>query len=383
MKVPLLDLKGQYSKIREEVRKAIDEVCDAQYFILGPKVEAFEKHTAEYCGVKHAVGMSSGTDALLVALMALDIKPGDAVITTPYSFFATVGSIARLGAVPVFVDIDPVTFNIDPVKVGKMVEVFAKKFPKSGTNPLKAIMPVHLYGQSVDMDPLLKIAQEHGLKVVEDGAQAIGTEYPSACGVKRAGSMGDIGCFSFFPSKNLGGFGDGGLVTTNDSSLAEKMLKLRNHGMHPKYYHQMIGGNFRLDALQAAILDIKLKHLEGWHQSRRTNAARFDVAFKGTKITAPQAVYSGSAAKNYHIYNQYIIRVPERDAVLAKLRAADIGCEVYYPVPLHLQECFKYLGYKEDDFPESEKAARETIALPIYPELTPDMQEFVAKTLKG
>ncbi|OGV67104.1 MAG: transcriptional regulator [Lentisphaerae bacterium RIFOXYA12_FULL_48_11] len=379
MKVPLLDLKGQYSKIREEVRTVVDEVCDSQYFILGPRVETFEKHIADYCGVKYAVGISSGTDALLVALMALDLKPGDAVITTPYSFFATVGSIARLGAVPLFVDIDPVTFNIDVGNVRTVLE----KWPKSSKNFVKAIMPVHLYGQSADMDPLLEISNEYGLRVVEDAAQAIGAEYPSASAGKRAGSMGDIGCFSFFPSKNLGGFGDGGMVTTNDQALYEKIARLRNHGMHPKYYHHMIGGNFRLDALQAAVLDIKLKYLESWHEARRTNAGRYDAALKGAGIVTPTPVYAGRGIKNFHIYNQYVIRVPERDSMLAKLRAADIGCEVYYPVPLHLQECFKHLGYKEGDFPESEKAARETIALPIYPELTPDMQAYVAKTLKG
>jgi len=376
----LLDLKGQYSKMREEIRRVIDEVCDSQYFILGPKVDAFEKHTAEYCGVKHAIGVSSGTDAILIALMALDLKPGDAVITTPYSFFATVGCIARTGATPIFVDIDPVTFNIDPVKVRQILCNPPERYKKL---KLKALMPVHLYGQAADMDPLLANAKEFGLKVIEDAAQAIGSEYPSANGSRRAGAMGDIGCFSFFPSKNLGGFGDGGLVTTNDPALADKMVKLRNHGMHPKYYHGMIGGNFRLDALQAAVLDVKLKHLESWHAARRVNAARYDAALKGSKIVSPKAVYVGSGIKNYHIYNQYVVRVQERDSMLARLKAADIGCEVYYPVPLHLQECFKFLGYSEGDFPESEKAALETLALPIYPELTAEMQEYVAETLKG
>ena len=380
MKVPLLDLKGQYSKIREEVRKVVDEVCDSQYFILGPKVEAFEKHVADYCGVKHAVGISSGTDALLVALMALDLKPGDAVITTPYSFFATVGSIVRAGAIPVFADIDPVTFNIDPVKVREIIENPPEKMRKLN---VRAIMPVHLYGQVAEMTPLIQIAREYGLRVIEDAAQAIGSEYPSATGSKRAGAMGDFGCFSFFPSKNLGGFGDGGMVTTNDQALFDKIVRLRNHGMHPKYYHHMIGGNFRLDALQAAVLDIKLKYLESWHEARRSNAGRYDAALNCKGIVTPSAIYAGKGIKNYHIYNQYVIRVSERDSLLAKLRAAEIGCEVYYPVPLHLQECFKSLGYKEGDFPESEKAARETMALPIYPELTSDMQAYVAKTLKG
>ncbi|MDD4869773.1 MAG: DegT/DnrJ/EryC1/StrS family aminotransferase [Kiritimatiellae bacterium] len=380
MKVPLLDLKGQYSNIREEVRRVIDEVCDSQYFILGPKVETFEKNTAGYCGARHAVGVSSGTDALLIALMALDIKPGDAVITTPYSFFATVGSIVRAGATPVFADIDPVTFNIDPVKVREIIRNPPQRFKKL---KIKAMIPVHLYGQAADMDPLMDIAKEYGLKVIEDAAQAIGSEYPSKKGTVRAGAIGDMGCFSFFPSKNLGGFGDGGLVTTNNQSLAEKLVKLRNHGSHPKYYHSLIGGNFRLDALQAAVLNVKLKYLESWHESRRTNAGRYDAALKGSHISTPKAVYAGRGIRNYHIYNQYVVRVKDRDDLINRMRAADIGCEIYYPVPLHLQECFKHFGYREGDFPESEKAARETLALSIYPELTSEMQEYVVKTLKG
>lgn len=379
MKVPLLDLKAQYSKIRDDVRKVLDEVCDSQYFILGPRVEAFEKRMAGYCGTGYAVGVSSGTDALLLALMALDIGPGDAVITTPYSFFATAGSIARTGATPIFADIDPVTFNIDPVKVRGLMSNMPQRFKKL---KVRAIMPVHLYGQSADMDPLLEIADEQGWKVIEDAAQAVGAEYPSKRGTLKAGSIGDIGCFSFFPSKNLGGFGDGGLVTTNDKDLREKMVRLRNHGAHPKYYHSMIGGNFRLDALQAAVLDVKLNHIESWHEARRRNAGRYDAALRGSAVGTPRAVYAGKGIRNYHIYNQYVVRVHGRDAMREKFAKAEIGCEVYYPVPLHLQECFKYLGYKEGDLPESEKAARETLALPIYPELTAEMQEHVAKTLK-
>lgn len=378
MKVPLLDLKGQYAGLRDEIRKVMDEVCDSQYFILGPKVEAFEKHVAEYCGVSHAVGMSSGTDALLVALMALDVGSGDAVLTTPYTFFATVGSIVRLGATPVFADIDPVSFNIDPAKARKALESFSKR--SKNLKP-KVLLPVHLYGQMADMDPLMDLAKEFGLKVVEDAAQAIGSEYPSKHGVKKAGAMGDMGCFSFFPSKNLGGFGDGGMVTTNDAALAEKLRVLRNHGSKPKYYHKLVGGNFRLDALQAAILDIKLKHLESWHEARRRNAARYDEAFKGTAVGVPCAVYTGRGAKNHHIYNQYVVRVRNRDGMIERLRAADVGCEVYYPVPLHLQECFGNLGYKPGEMPESEKAANETLALPIYPELTAEMQRHVADVL--
>ena len=374
MKVPLLDLKGQYAGLREEIRKVMDEVCDSQYFILGPKVEAFEKHVAEYCGVSHAVGMSSGTDALLVALMVLDVGPGDAVITTPYSFFATVGSIVRLGAIPIFADIDPVTFNIDPSKARKALESISKRSAK--LKP-KVLLPVHLYGQMADMDPLLDLAKEFGLKVVEDAAQAIGAEYPSKHGVKKAGAMGDFGCFSFFPSKNLGGFGDGGMVTTNDAELAEKLRVLRNHGSKPKYYHKLVGGNFRLDALQAAILDVKLKHLESWHAARRTNAKRYDEGFNRSNVKTPRAVYAEKGPENFHIYNQYVVRVPDRDKTLERLKAADVGCEIYYPVPLHLQECFRDLGYRVGQMPESESAANGTLALPIYPELTGEMQRHV------
>lgn len=384
MKVPLLDLKAQYADIREDIRKAIDEVCDAQHFILGPKVEAFERRIAEYCCVEHAVGVSSGTDAILVACMALDVGPGDAVVTTPYTFFATAGSIVRLGATPVFVDIDPVTYNIDPEKVREALESIPSHFGK--LKP-KVIIPVHLYGQMANMEQLLKLAVEYGIKVVEDAAQAIGAEYPSQNGIHRAGSMGDIGCFSFFPSKNLGGFGDGGMVTTNDSELAEKIRKLRTHGASPKYYHSLVGGNFRLDALQSAILDVKLSRLDSWHEARRVNAARYNKAFEGREVCVPKAVFSegsfgkDSGIKNYHIYNQYVIRVANRDRVRERLKAAEIGCEVYYPVPLHLQECFRDIGYKEGDFPESEKAAKETLALPIYPELTQEMQEYVIDVL--
>ncbi|MCK5528185.1 MAG: DegT/DnrJ/EryC1/StrS family aminotransferase [Kiritimatiellae bacterium] len=380
MNVPLLDLKAQYAPIRDEVRKVMDEVCDAQYFILGPKVEQFEKNVAEYCGVKHAVGASSGTDALLMAMMALDIGAGDAVITSTYTFFATAGSIARLGATPIFVDIDPVSFNIDPEQVRAVLANPPENV--KGMN-IKAIVPVHLYGQMADMDSLLEIASEFGVSVIEDAAQAIGAEYPSKDGVRRAGAMGDMGCFSFFPSKNLGGFGDGGMVVTNDDALADKLRKLRNHGMAPKYYHQFVGGNFRLDALQAVVLDVKLKYLDEWHAARRDNAAVYNKAFAGSSVETPATIYADTAAVNYHIYNQYIIRVEDRDAVRDRLLANDIGCDIYYPVPMHLQECFSDLGYKLGDFPISEQAANETLALPIYPELTDDMQEYVAGVVKA
>ena len=380
MNVPLLDLKAQYAPIREEIRKEIDEVCDAQYFILGPKVEAFEQHVAEYCGVPHAIGVSSGTDALLIAMMALGIGRGDAVITSPYTFFATGGCIARTGATPVFVDIDPVTFNIDPAQVRAALTAPGKHL--EGLS-VKAIVPVHLYGQLADMTPLLDIAGEFGIKVIEDGAQAIGAEYPAPEGGRRAGALGDMGCFSFFPSKNLGGFGDGGMVTTRDADLAGHLRKLRNHGASPKYYHQFIGGNFRLDALQAAVLDVKLRHLDDWHAGRRANAARYTAAFESSAVQTPVAAYDGAGVAQYHIYNQYIVRVPNRDAVRDALLAAGIGCEIYYPVPLHLQECFSTLGYRAGELPHSERAAQETLALPIYPELSDAQQDAVVSAILG
>ncbi len=374
MKVPLLDLKAQYAGIKDEVRKVMDEVCESQYFINGPRVEAFERKTADYCGTAHAIGVSSGTDALLVALMALGIGPGDAVITSPYTFFATAGCIARVGATPVFVDIDPVTFNIDPVKTRQTLEAMPKRFK---TLKPKVLMPVHLFGQSTDMDALLEIAREFGLKVVEDAAQAIGAEYPGGNGVKKAGAMGDIGCYSFFPSKNLGGFGDGGMAVTNDEKLAADMRKLRDHGQDPRYYYKVIGGNFRLDALQAAVLDIKLGHLEKWHFARRRNAGLYNSAFSGTFISPPAAVYAESGIANYHIYNQYIVRVKDREKLTEKMSKANIGWAIYYPLSLHQQDCFRALGYREGDMPESEKAAKETLALPVYPELTDEMLKYV------
>ncbi len=376
--VPLLDLKAQYRPMRDEIRVAIDEVCDSQYFILGPKVTEFEANIAEYCGTSDAIGVSSGSDALLISLMALGIGPGDGVLTTPYTFFATVGAIVRLGAIPIFVDVDPVSFNIDPEKVRNLMQLSDIKFPNM---EIKAIVPVHLYGQSADMDPIMELAKDFGLKVIEDAAQAIGVEYPSASGAKRVGSMGDAGCFSFFPSKNLGGFGDGGIVTTNDSELAVKIRQLRNHGSEPKYYHKLVGGNFRLDALQAAVLDIKLRYLEGWHADRRANADIYEKLFEGTAVKTPVAVNKNAGLTDYHIYNQFIVRVPNRDAVKQALLDANIGCDIYYPVPLHLQECFADLGYVMGDFPMSEAAAAETMALPIYPELTETMQKYVADTL--
>ena len=376
MKVPLLDLKAQYAAIRDEIRPAIDAVCDSQYFILGPEVSALEEAAAAYCGTDHAVGVSSGTDALIAALMAAGVKRGDAVITSPYTFFASVGSIVRVGAVPVFADIDPVSYNIDPARVRELLENWPPQF--AHLRP-RALMPVHLFGQCVDMDPLLDLAHSHNLVVVEDAAQAIGAEYPSARGPVQAGAMGEYGCFSFFPSKNLGAFGDGGLVTTRDAARAALLRQVRVHGMEPKYYHKFVGGNFRLDALQAAVLRVKLPHLDAWHAARRRNAGRYNRLFEGTAVRTPREVYAEAGLKHPHIYNQYVVRVPQRDTVRDRLRAADVGCEVYYPVPLHLQECFADLGHGHGDFPESEKAAEETLALPVYPELTAEMQEHVAQ----
>ena len=376
--VPLLDLKYQYAPMREEIRKAMDEVCDSQHFILGPKVEAFEAHIADYCGTAEAIGVSSGSDALLLSLMALGIGPGDAVLTTPYTFFATVGAIVRLGAVPLFADIDPVSFNMDPACARTALLAAEERFP--GVKP-KAMIPVHLYGQSADMNALMTVAREFDLAVVEDACQSIGAEYPLEGGASRVGSIGDTGCFSFFPSKNLGGFGDGGIVTTNNTELASRMRQLRNHGSAPKYYHKLVGGNFRLDALQAVVLDIKLKYLEHWHAHRRPNADRYGRLFAGSAVQTPAAVFRDKGVVNYHIYNQYIVRIPNRDAVRTALTDADVGCDIYYPVPLHLQECFTGLGYAKGDFPVSEQAASETLALPIFSELTEVMQEYVAATL--
>jgi dTDP-4-amino-4,6-dideoxygalactose transaminase len=375
MQVPLLDLKAQQAALRTELSAAIEKVMDSTAFIMGPAVKELEAAVAAYTGVPHGVGVSSGTDALLVALMALDAGPGDLVLTSPYSFFATAGVAARLRATPVFVDIDPVTFNLDP---GLLREWFRKNPGKA--SKVKAIIPVHLFGQCADMDPLIETAREHGIPVIEDAAQAIGSTYPSKAGVRRAGSMGDMGCFSFFPSKNLGAMGDGGLVTTRDPALAEKLAKLRNHGAHPKYYHSMIGGNFRLDTVQAAVLLVKLPHLDAWHAKRRANADRYNRLLTAPGLVKPAAVYG----PEHHIYNQYVILVPgRRDDLRKALQEKGIGHEVYYPVPFHEQECFKGLGYRPGDFPHSEKAARNSIALPIFPELTAEQIEAVADAVQS
>jgi dTDP-4-amino-4,6-dideoxygalactose transaminase len=360
MNVPLLDLKAQYRTIKAEVDAAVAEVLDSQYFILGPKVEQLEKDIAAYSNCSHAIGVSSGSDALLACLMAENIGPGDEVITTPYTFFATAGAIARLGATPVFVDIDPSTYNLDASQILSKV-----------TSRTRAIIPVYLYGQMADMDAVMQLAEERSFVVIEDAAQAIGSEYKG----RRAGSIGHYGCFSFFPSKNLGGAGDGGMVVTNDAQRAEKLRCLRGHGAKPKYYHKIVGGNFRLDAIQGAVVSAKLPHLDDWTAARQRNAKRYDELFvkAGLPIGLPAVV------SDRHIFNQYVIRVSSRDELQAHLKKNGVGTEVYYPVPLHLQECFAYLGYKAGAFPESERAARETLALPIQPELTEPQARFVVE----
>jgi len=360
--VPLLDLKAQYASIKDEIDPTVQEVIESQYFILGPKVKKFEAHVADYVNAKYALGVSSGTDALLLALMALGVQPGDEVITTTYSFFATAGCISRLNAVPVFVDIDPQTYNIDTAQIEDKI-----------TDKTKVIIPVHLYGQAADLNPIMEIAKRHNLKVIEDGAQAIGTEDTVG---RRVGSIGDIGCFSFFPSKNLGGFGDGGMVTTNDPELFQTLTYMRNHGAHPKYYHKMIGGNFRLDAIQGAVLDVKLKHLDDWTAARQQNADYYDKEFKRLGLSKHIKLPTRISGRR-HIFNQYIIQIEKRDNLLAHLKSKNIGSEVYYPVTFNNQECFAYLGYKKGDFPIAERAAAETMAIPIYPELTREQQDYV------
>lgn len=364
--IPLLDLKAGYGQIRDEIRAAVDRVIESQGFILGPEVEGLEEEVAAYSQCRYGIGVSSGTDALMAALMAIDIKPGDEVITAPYTFFATAGTIWRLGAKPVFVDIEPATYNIDPALIEQAI-----------TARTRAIMPVHLFGQMAEMDSIMEIANRYNLTVIEDAAQAIGSEYKG----RRAGSIGHLGCFSFFPSKNLGGFGDGGMVTTNDAALAERVRLLRNHGAFPKYYHKFVGGNFRLDALQAAILRIKLKHLDSWSEGRQRNAALYRELFISAGLTQVGLPYE--APDRRHIYNQFVIRVPRRDGVMACLKENRIGTEIYYPVPLHLQECFADLGHREGDLPASETAAKESLALPVYPELSDQDKARVVEVIRA
>jgi dTDP-4-amino-4,6-dideoxygalactose transaminase len=363
--VPLLDLQAQYQPIREEILATITRVCDSQRFIGGPELEGLERELAGMLRVKEAIGVSSGTDALLAAMMALGIGAGDEVVTTTYSFFATAGCISRLGARPVLVDIDPVTYNIDPAAIEAAV-----------TPRTRAIMPVHLYGCSADMDAIGDVARRRGLAIVEDAAQAIGSLHNGT----PVGGLGTLGCFSFFPSKNLGAFGDGGLVTTSDAALAHKVRLVRNHGMEPKYYHHFVGANFRLDALQAAVLRVKARHLAAWTEGRRRNASRYRSLFADL-AGAGRVVLPVEPAGRYHIYNQFVVRFTERDRVKAALDAAHVGNEIYYPVPFHLQPCFVDLGYRRGQFPHAEKAAAETLALPIYGELSEDQQAYVVEKI--
>jgi len=380
MNVPILNLKAQYQALKAELEPKLLEVASSQMFVLGPEVEALEKEIAALSATSHAVGVSSGTDALLVALMALRVGPGNAVLTTPFTFFATAGTITRTGARPVFADIDPATFNLDPARAEEAVFSFRKKEP--GVR-IKALLPVHLYGQCADMDGLMSLAGRHGLFVIEDACQAVGAEYPSAGGVRKACAIGTIGTLSFYPTKNLGGFGDGGMVLTNDPELGLRLKKLRVHGERDRYFYDEIGGNFRLDALQAAILRVKLRHLAEWQMKRRSLAQGYDRKFaaaglidKGLVIPPP-AVYRNSGAPEFHTYHQYVIRAVDRDKLQAFLRENGVGTAVFYPLPLHLQKCFASLGYREGDFPVAEKAAKDVLALPIYAELKTEEQDYI------
>jgi dTDP-4-amino-4,6-dideoxygalactose transaminase len=407
--VELLDLKAQYNSIRDEIRVAVDRVLESQHFIMGPEVINLEKEMARYIRTRHALGCASGSDALLLALMAIDIGPGDLVITSPYTFFATGGAIARLGAEPVFIDINPVDYNLRPSLVRSFLEgehPLCERF-ENYTERVKAIIPVHLYGQCADMDPLLELAGQYDLKVIEDAAQAIGASYKH----EQAGTFGDFGCFSFFPSKNLGAYGDAGLITVKDDALAEKTSIIRLHGGKPKYYHKMVGINSRLDAIQAAIVRVKLKYLDDWSDARRDKAMKYNRMFteegigithddlgcdsyckamggskcgfsgKLDKIVLPAETTGNPDDGGRHIYHQYVIRTGRRDHLMAALDKAGIGYAVYYPVPLHEQECFAWLGYKPEDCPASHCAAQQTLALPIYPELDHAKQKYVVKTI--
>jgi len=380
MLVPALDLKAQYLSIKEEIDRKIFEIVSSQQFILGQEVEEFEKEITNFCETKYAVGVSSGSDALLISLMALGVQEGDIVATTPFTFFATAGTVARLRATPVFCDIDPKTYNLSPEKLEELLKKRRKNNQKS---EIKIVIPVHLYGQSSDMSAILSLSEEYEFKVLSDAAQAIGADYPGEERVWRVCSLGKASIISFYPSKNLGAYGDGGMVVTNDSELSEKLKMLRVHGARNKYFYELIGGNFRLDALQAAILRVKLKYLEGWIKARQEKALLYEQMLihsglvERELIIPPVSVYKNRGVKNYHTFHQYVIRARERDKLHGFLRQNGIGAEIYYPLPLHLQPCFSYLGYKQGSFPEAEKAAREVLALPIYPELSIVQQEYV------
>jgi len=386
MNIPFLDLKAQYQSIQEEINQKILDVASSQKFILGSEVENLEKEIAAYSQTRFATGVSSGSDALIVSLMALDVGERDAVITTPFTFFATAGAVARLKARPVFCDIDKTSYNLGPEKLEELLENQSKEHQSLR---VKAIIPVHLYGQCADMTPIMNLARKYELSMIEDAAQAIGAEYPSPSGIKKACAMGDLGALSFFPSKNLGAFGDGGMILTNDESLAKKTKLLRVHGSRDKYFYEILGGNFRLDALQAAILRVKLKYLESWQQKRKEKASYYDSVFKESGlgeeglIQIPETLYKDRGVKSYHVYHQYVIRSKKRDRLKEFLQEKGVATAIYYPLPLHQQKCFSYLGYKEGDFPVAEEAAREVLALPIYPELTSDQQDFIVSSIQS
>lgn len=380
MDIPLLNLKAQYKGIKSEIEQKVLEVVSSQKFILGAEVESLEKEIASYCGIKYAVGVSSGSDALIVSLMALEVAQGDEVVTTPFTFFATAGAITRLGARPVFCDIDRESYNMSPEKLDELLK---NRIESRKDSKIKALIPVHLYGQCVDMSPILELAKKYNLFVLEDAAQAIGAEYLTPGGIRKACTMGHVNILSFFPSKSLGGFGDGGMVLTNEEKMAEKLKLLRVHGSKNKYFYEIVGGNFRLDTLQAGVLRVKLRYLEKWLEKRKEKASYYDELFKESGlvekrlIIPPKPLFKNLTIKNYHTYHQYVIRAKSRDSLQKFLKERGVSTAIYYPLPLHLQKCFAYLGYKEGDFPESEKAAREVLALPIYPELTPDQQDFI------
>ena len=382
MKVPLLDLHPPLKDLRDEIVEAVTRVIDSTQYIMGPEIDGLEKEIAEYCGTEDAVGVSSGTDSLLISLMVLDVGPGDIVLTTNFSFFATAGVVARLNATPVFVDIAPKTFNIDP----EQLRLTLAEMDEERRKRVKALIPVHLYGQCANMAEILKIAETFNIPVIEDCAQAIGAECEINGKIRCAGSMGDFGCFSFFPSKNLGGIGDGGIVTVNKPKLSELLRLKRVHGAERSYYHRMIGGNFRLDPIQATVIRIKLNHLNGWHQQRQKNAQYYNMLFAESelneKIRTPSIMHP-KTMQNHHIFNQYVIRTERRDELQSFLESQGISSGVYYPIPFHLQECFKFMGGNKGDFPVSESAAKEVLALPVYPGITTGMQERVVEQIKA
>jgi len=384
MDIPLLDLKAQYRSLRREVEQKIYEIMESQMFILGDEVEALEKELAEYSGVRFGVGVSSGSDALIISLMTLGVGPGDLVVTAPFTFFATAGAISRVGALPLFCDIDPVTYNLCPDRLEELLET---EFVQNNLDKIKAVIPIHLYGQCADMTRIVRIARKYDLFVIEDACQAVGAEYPGENGIRKACGFGTMGTLSFFPSKNLGGFGDGGMVLTGDEELAAKLKLLRVHGGHDRYYHDILGGNFRLDAIQAAVLRIKLRHLDRWQRAKRENAACYDRLFEESGLTArgrvktPEPIYRSVGVENYHIYHQYVIEADERDRLQRYLGEQGVASAIYYPLPLHLQKCFAHLGYGKGDFPVSENACRKVLALPIYAELTPEQQNTIVSAV--